>query len=241
MMRRVLLIVAGALLLTAAAQQRPFPRSDERDLMVLTIANIAATSGPTGNIDRDVLQAMRKVPRHVLVPKEVRSRAYENLTLPIGYDQTISQPYIVALMTDLLDTRLEHRVLEIGTGSGYQAAVLSQLVRQVYTIEIVEPLAERASRQLRELGYSNVTVRAGDGYVGWPEHAPFDRIMVTAGASHIPQPLIDQLKVGGKMVIPVGKSWNRLQLTLVEKTKTGKLKTQKVLPVAFVPLVRASS
>ena len=209
--------------------------------MVLTIANLAATSGPTGTIDRDVLQAMRKVPRHALVPEDVRSRAYENMPLPIGYDQTISQPYIVALMTDLLDTKAEHKVLEVGTGSGYQAAVLSHLVRQVYTIEIVEPLAERSSRQLRELGYRNVTVRAGDGYLGWPEQAPFDRIMVTAGASHVPQPLIDQLKVGGRMVIPVGTAWNRLHLTLVEKTKSGKLRTQKVLPVAFVPLVRAKS
>ena len=234
-MKRLLLLIAAALLLPGASQ-----RSGERELMVLTVENIAATSGPTGTIGRNVLQAMRKVPRHVLVPEEVRSQAYQNTALPIGHDQTISQPYVVALMSDLLDVKPDHVVLEIGTGSGYQAAVLSHLARQVFTIEIVKPLAERAARQLGELGHRNVTVRAGDGYLGWPEHAPFDRIMVTAGASHVPKPLIDQLKTGGKMVIPVGKSSNRLHLTLVEKTKTGKLKTQKVLPVAFVPLIRSS-
>ena len=209
--------------------------------MVLTLENLAATSGPRGSIRRGVLQAMRKVPRHLLVPEAVRSQAYRNTALPIGYDQTISQPFVVALMTDLLDARPEHVVLEVGTGSGYQAAVLSQLVKQVYTIEIVEPLAKRASGQLAALGYRNVTVRVGDGYAGWPEHAPFDGIMVTAGATHVPQPLIGQLKVGGRMVIPVGKAWNRLQLTLVVKQKNGRLKTQKVLPVAFVPLTRSGS
>jgi protein-L-isoaspartate(D-aspartate) O-methyltransferase len=169
----------------------------------------------------------------------VRSHAYRNTPLPIGYEQTISQPYIVALMTDLLDVRPEHVVLEVGTGSGYQAAVLGELVRQVYTIEIVVPLAEQAKRQLAELGYGNVSVRAGDGYLGWPEHGPFDRIIVTAGASHVPQPLIEQLKPGGRMVIPVGRSINRLDLTVVEKGKNGKLKRRRILPVAFVPLTRA--
>jgi protein-L-isoaspartate(D-aspartate) O-methyltransferase len=227
------LLLAATLLLPQAAD-----RARDRELMVLTVENLAATAGPTGSLDRKVLQAMRKVPRHMLVPVEVRSQAYQNVPLPIGYEQTISQPYIVALMTDLLDAKPEHVVLEVGTGSGYQAAVLSQLVKHVYTIEIVEPLAQRASRQLEELRYRNVTVRAGDGYAGWPEHAPFDGIMVTAGATHVPQPLIDQLKVGGRMVIPVGKAWNMLDLTLVEKKKDGRLKTQKVLPVAFVPLTR---
>ena len=143
-------------------------------------------------------------------------------------------------MTDLLDVEPQHVVLEVGTGSGYQAAILSQLVRQVHTIEIVEPLAERAAKQLAALGYGNVAVRSGDGYAGWPEHAPFDRIIVTAGATHVPQPLIDQLKTGGKMVIPVGRTSNSLDLTLVEKTKSGRLRTRKVLPVAFVPLTRES-
>jgi protein-L-isoaspartate(D-aspartate) O-methyltransferase len=234
MIERLLLL--GAFLFAAASE-----RSGERELMVLTLENLAATSGPTGSIRRDVLQAMRKVPRHLLVPEAVRSQAYRNTALPIGYDQTISQPFVVALMTDLLDAKPEHVMLEVGTGSGYQAAILAQLVKHVYTIEIVEPLAQRASRQLAELGYRNVTVRAGDGYAGWPEHAPFDGIMVTAGATHVPQPLIDQLEVGGRMVIPVGKAWNRLQLTLVVKQKNGRLKTQKVLPVAFVPLTRSGS
>ena len=231
---------ARLLLLAALLLAQPSERAAERDLMVLSLENLAATAG-TGSVDRDVLSAMRKVPRHRLVPEEVRKQAYRNIPLPIGYEQTISQPYIVALMTDLLDVEKQHSVLEVGTGSGYQAAVLSQLVRQVYTIEIVEPLAKRAGTQLAELGYANIAVRAGDGYAGWPEHAPFDRIIVTAGATHVPQPLIDQLKIGGKMVIPVGKAWNKLDLTLVEKTKTGRLKTRKVLPVAFVPLTRAKA
>jgi protein-L-isoaspartate(D-aspartate) O-methyltransferase len=231
MLSRLLLL--GALLLAQESE-----RARDRELMVLTVENLAATAGPRPALDRKVLQAMRKVPRHRLVPEEVRPKAYQNIPLPIGYEQTISQPYIVALMTDLLEVKPEHVVLEVGTGSGYQAAVLSRLVRQVYTIEIIQPLAERARKQLAELGYPNIVVRAGDGYAGWPEHAPFDRIIVTAGASHVPQPLIDQLKTGGKMVIPVGKSWNELDLTLVEKTKSGRLKTRKVLPVAFVPLTR---
>jgi protein-L-isoaspartate(D-aspartate) O-methyltransferase len=227
--------------LAAFALAAPVERAQERDLMVLTIESLAASAGPSSisSIDRKVLGAMRKVPRHLLVPEEVRARAYQNIPLPIGHEQTISQPFIVALMTDLLDVRPEHVVLEVGTGSGYQAAVLGELVRQVYTIEIVAPLAERATRDLAGLGYRNVTVRSGDGYAGWPQHAPFDRIIVTAGASHVPQPLIDQLKPGGRMVIPVGRSTNSLDLTVVEKGKNGKLKTRRILPVAFVPLTRA--
>jgi protein-L-isoaspartate(D-aspartate) O-methyltransferase len=227
------LLLVAALLLADAGD-----RARERNLMVLTVENLAATAGPATTLDRKVLDAMRRVPRHLLVPEAVRSRAYENVPLPIGYDQTISQPYIVALMTDLLDVEPGHKVLEVGTGSGYQAAMLSPLVRHVYTIEIVDPLAKLASRRLAELGYRNVTVRSGDGYAGWPEQAPFDRIIVTAGATHVPQPLIDQLRTGGRMVIPVGKAWNRLDLTVVEKIGNGKLKTRKVLPVAFVPLTR---
>jgi protein-L-isoaspartate(D-aspartate) O-methyltransferase len=183
---------------------------------------------------------MREVPRHRLVPVDVQPRAYENRPLPIGFEQTISQPYIVALMTDLLDVEPGHSVLEVGTGSGYQAAILSRLVRQVYTIEIVEPLAARAKRQLAELGYTNVDVRAGDGYAGWPERAPFDRIIVTAGAEHVPKPLVDQLRPGGRMVIPVGRSLNTLDLTVIDKDARGRLKKRRVLPVAFVPLTRRS-
>jgi protein-L-isoaspartate(D-aspartate) O-methyltransferase len=216
-------------------------RERERELMVLSIENLAATAGPASSrkMDPKVLRAMRQAPRHLFVPEAVRAHAYQNRPLPIGYEQTISQPYIVALMTDLLDVEPDHVVLEVGTGSGYQAAVLSPLVRQVYTIEIVEPLASQASRRLAELGYSNVTVRGGDGYPGWPEHAPFDRIIVTAGADHLPRPLIDQLRPGGRMVIPVGRSRNTLDLTVVEKDRRGRIKRRQILPVAFVPLTRS--
>lgn len=229
------------LMLALAASPAAAERARERELMVLTIENLAATAGPASSrsIDPKVLRAMRQVPRHLLVPEEVRAHAYQNMPLPIGYEQTISQPYIVALMTDLLDVEADHVVLEVGTGSGYQAAVLSPLVRQVYTIEIVEPLASQASRRLAELGYANVTVRAGDGYAGWPEHAPFDRIIVTAGADHLPRPLIDQLRPGGRMVIPVGRSRNSLDLTVVEKDRSGRIKRRQILPVAFVPLTRS--
>jgi len=231
-----LLLMLGLALLPAASDDR----ARERRLMVLTIENLAASAGAAGipMLDRKVLAAMARVPRHLLVPEEVRARAYENVPLPIGYEQTISQPYIVALMTDLLDVEPGHKVLEVGTGSGYQAAVLSGLVAEVYTIEIVEPLAERAKRQLAELGYRNVTVRAGDGYAGWPEHAPFDRIIVTAGADHVPQPLVNQLRPGGRIVIPVGKSRNQLDLTVIAKDRNGRLRTRRILPVAFVPLTR---
>jgi protein-L-isoaspartate(D-aspartate) O-methyltransferase len=237
-MRKYLLPAAASLLISAA----PAPvaeRASDRELMILTIENMAATAGTSQRmIDRKVLNAMRQVPRHLLVPEEVRRDAYRNTPLPIGYDQTISQPYIVALMTDLLDAKPGHKVLEVGTGSGYQAAVLAHLVRHVYTIEIVEPLAKRAEGQLKALGYDNVTVRAGDGYAGWPAHAPFDRIIVTAGADHVPKPLVDQLKPGGIMVIPVGNDTNQLQLTVLTKTAKGGIRKRSVLPVRFVPLVR---
>ena len=207
-------------------------------MMVLAVENLAATAGSTHRrIDRKVLDAMRRVPRHLLVPQEVRAEAYQNRPLPIGYDATISQPYIVALMTDLLDVEPGHKVLEVGTGSGYQAAVLSGLVGRVYSIEIVEPLAKRAGEQLAALGYRNVTVRAGDGYAGWPEQAPFDRIIVTAGADHVPRPLVDQLRPGGRMVIPVGAGGD-LQLTVIDKSRKGRISKRRVLPVNFVPLTR---
>jgi protein-L-isoaspartate(D-aspartate) O-methyltransferase len=215
-------------------------RSAERELMVLTVKNLAATAGvrPARQIDAKVTEAMRQVPRHLLVPEAVRAEAYDNAALPIGHGATISQPFIVALMTDVLDVRSTDRVLEVGTGSGYQAAILSRLAGRVYSIEIVAPLAERAARQLAELGYGNVTVRSGDGYAGWPEHAPFDRIIVTAGADHVPQPLIDQLRPGGRMVIPVGRNPDGLQLTLVTKNAQGRVRTRRLLPVSFVPLTR---
>jgi protein-L-isoaspartate(D-aspartate) O-methyltransferase len=169
------------------------------------------------------------------VPAEARPFAYENRPLPIGYGQTISQPYIVALMTDLLQPEPDHTVLEIGTGSGYQAAVLAQLVKEVYSIEIIEELGQSSSRLLKDLGYDNVTTRTADGYDGWPQHAPFDSIIVTAAISHIPPPLVRQLKNGGTMVIPVGTGFQTQQLTLVKKDMSGEITTRQIIPVIFVP------
>jgi protein-L-isoaspartate(D-aspartate) O-methyltransferase len=179
---------------------------------------------------------MASVAREKFVPPELRHRAYEDRPLPIGYGQTISQPYIVALMTEHVQPKAGQRVLEIGTGSGYQAAVLSELVAEVYSIEIVRPLAQRAEGLLRELGYKNVHVKAGDGYKGWPEHAPFDAIIVTAAPDHVPQPLVEQLKEGGRMIIPVGKSGAQ-NLYLLEK-RGGQVKQTSVIPVKFVPFTR---
>jgi len=187
-------------------------------------------------LDPQVLQAMATVPRHALVPEARRDAAYENRPLAIGHGQTISQPYIVALMTDLLKPEPGDKVLEVGTGSGYQAAVLAELVDQVYTIEIIEPLGEQARRSLAELGYTNIEVRIGDGYYGWEEHAPFDAIVVTAAASHVPPPLIRQLKPGGHMVIPVGSRFMVQQLVMVDKDLDGQVTTRQILPVRFVPL-----
>ncbi len=188
--------------------------------------------------DRRVTAAMAEVPRHLFVPKRYEARAYDNRPLPIGHGQTISQPYIVALMTDLLELSPGRIALEIGTGSGYQAAVLAELGVRVYTIEIVKPLADSAAARLKSLGYDGVTVRWGDGYLGWAAHAPFDAIIVTAAAGHIPPPLIAQLKPGGRMVIPVGPRFMTQQLVLIEKDATGKVRTKQLLPVAFVPLTR---
>ena len=184
--------------------------------------------------DRRVLDAMRTVKRHLFVPKGLIHRAYRDHPLPIGYDQTISQPYIVALMTTLLNPEPDDVILEIGAGSGYQAAILAEVVKEVYTIEIVAPLAERAKKLLNDqLEYSNIHVRAGDGYQGWPEHAPFDGIIVTAAPEHIPQPLIDQLKIGARLVIPVGDK--EQQLMVLQKNADQVVK-RTVLPVNFVPM-----
>ena len=219
----------------AAAQDR----RAERDAMVELIGQkVAETAEFIGKprLDDAVLEAMRAVPRHEFVPKDEQARAYDNRPLSIGYGQTISQPFIVALMTDLLDVGPDAAVLEVGTGSGYQAAVLSGLVTSVYTIEIVPQLGERAQGVLQRLGYDNVEVRIGDGYYGWEEHAPFDAIIVTAAASHVPPPLVRQLKPGGRMIIPVGSRFMVQELLLVEKTAAGEVSTRQVLPVAFVPL-----
>src|SRR5688572_26087617 len=185
--------------------------------------------------DPRVLEAMRKVPRHQFVPAAMRGRAYGDFPLPIGNEQTISQPYIVAYMTQALELKPSHKVLEIGTGSGYQAAVLGELAAQIYTIEIVGELAERATKALADAGYRNVHVRHGDGYAGWPEHAPFDAIMVTAAPDHVPEPLIRQLATGGRMIIPVGDTYQELRL--IQKTETG-LVERSTIPVRFVPLTR---
>ena len=185
--------------------------------------------------DPQVLAAMRKVPRHEFVPAAWRNRAYENQPLPIGENQTISQPYIVAFMTEQLALKPGERVLEIGTGSGYQAAILAELVKDVYTIEIVEPLGKRAAETLKHLGYSGVHLRIGDGYQGWPEAAPFQAIIVTCAPNAVPKPLADQLAEGGRMVIPVGK-FGELQQLVVLKKENGKLVTKRTLPVRFVPM-----
>jgi len=183
--------------------------------------------------DDKVIAAMRAVQRHEFVPKGYRTKAYADHPLPIGMDQTISQPYIVAYMTEMLELDGSENVLEIGTGSGYQAAVLAEIVGTVYTIEIVEPLARNAEKTLKRLGYDDVFVKVGDGYRGWPEHAPFDAIIVTAAPDHVPQPLVEQLKVGGRMVIPVGE-WGQW-LMLITKDEDG-VTTRKDLPVRFVPM-----
>jgi protein-L-isoaspartate(D-aspartate) O-methyltransferase len=184
-----------------------------------------------------VRAALGKVERHRLVPADQANLAYRNHPLPIGHSQTISQPYIVALSTDLLAPEPNHVVLEVGTGSGYQAAVLAGLVKQVYTIEIVEALGRTAESRLAALGYKNIEVRIGDGYKGWPEKAPFDGIVVTAAAPRVPQALVDQLKPGGRMVIPVGERWEVQQLLLIVRKADGTIEQKNVLPVRFVPLV----
>lgn len=211
---------------------------DRRELVAQIEAEYRETIGWTGRdeLNPRVKNAMANVPRHEFVPKAERWFAYINNALPIGWRQTISQPYIVALMTDLLDLEPGDVVLEIGTGSGYQAAILSLLVNKVYSIEVVPELAEGAAEVLARLGYDNVEVRAGDGTHGWPEHAPFDKIIVTAEAAEIPGDLIEQLKAGGKLIMPVG-DWSGQLLTLVEKRADGTIDKRVNLPVTFVPLI----
>jgi protein-L-isoaspartate(D-aspartate) O-methyltransferase len=201
-------------------------------------AEVRATSFYLDKEDLDprVMAAMGKVPRHQLIPEDRRPYAYENRPLPIGHGQTISQPYIVAVMTDVLKPSADARILEIGTGSGYQAAILAELTQEVLTMEIIQPLGELARHRLQKLGYDNIRVRIGDGYYGWEEHAPFDGIVVTAAASHVPPPLLRQLKPGGRMVIPVGSRFMTQELVVIEKTAEGKLTTRQLLPVRFVPL-----
>ncbi|MFQ5620112.1 MAG: protein-L-isoaspartate(D-aspartate) O-methyltransferase [Rhodospirillales bacterium] len=227
----------------AAGDAAPLPGGDgyaaPRREMVRVIEEIAAyapLSPGRRALSPGVLKVMAEVPRHAFVPQALRDSAYDDRPLPIGYGQTISQPYIVALMTDLLEVDGDDVVLEVGTGSGYQAAVLARIVKHVYTMEIVPPLADRARGRLAAAGYANVTVRTGDGYYGWPAHGPFDGIVVTAAASHIPPPLVAQLRPGARMVIPVGAAFLVQHLVLVEKDLDGTVTTRLMLPVAFVPL-----
>ena len=187
-------------------------------------------------LDPRVMTAMEEVPREAFVPGDMKHFAFENGPLPIGYGQTISQPYIVALMSDLLQTQDDHVVLEIGTGSGYQTAILSRLVRQVYSIEVVSELGETSAGRLKDLGYTNVECRIGNGYAGWPEHAPYNGIIVTAAATHIPPPLVEQLVTGGRLVIPVGEPYNVQELVVVTRGEGDNLDVREVLGVAFVPM-----
>ena len=186
--------------------------------------------------DKDVLEAMMSVPRHLFVPENNASHAYDDSPLPIGYGQTVSQPYIVAYMTEALTLGEDSIVLEVGTGSGYQAAILSVLVKKVYTIEIIRELSESALDRLQKLGYDNVEVKNDDGYYGWQEHAPFDAIIVTAAAGHIPPPIMEQLKNNGRMIIPIGGFFMTQNLVLIKKDSQGKITTRNVMPVMFVPL-----
>ena len=191
--------------------------------------------------DPRVLKAMRRVPRHVFVPEESRREAYRNSPLLIGYNQTISQPYIVARMTEMLKLKPDHNVLEIGTGSGYQAAVLAELCNQVHTIEIISPLGRQAEALFKELGYTNIHVKIGDGYEGWPELAPFHRIIVTCAPDNIPQPLLDQLAIAGRIVIPVGKQNQTQYMVVVTKDRNGRLSRTRHYPVRFVPMTGKAS
>ena len=221
----------------AASAQDPVDFAELRQRMVRdTIAEPRDGRPPV--LDLQVIDAMEKVERHLFVPEDARAWAYRDSPLGIGWQQTISQPYIVALMTELAAPRPGHKVLEVGTGSGYQAAVLAEIVEHVYTIEIVEPLGLRAAAALEMAGYENVTTRIGDGYAGWPEEAPFDAIVVTAAPDHVPEPLIEQLATGGRLVLPVGPQGGRQELQVLEKNADGTVERTRVIPVRFVPLTR---
>lgn len=219
---------------TVAAEDRRF--ADARKQLAISVGDYAEPIRERA--DPRIIRAIGELPRHLFVPSSQRSFAYEDEALPIGEDQTISQPSLVALMTHLLRPKQNDVMLEVGTGSGYQAALLSRLVGHVYTIEIVEPLARQAARRLPNLGYANITVRHGDGYAGWPEHAPFDGIIVTAGAPTVPRPLLDQLKPGGRMVIPVGPAKSIQHLKLIRKDLRGITREEAIIAVRFVPLTR---
>ena len=237
MLAILLLLVAGSCPFDPAQASDRF--EDSRAQMIRLIeADVRSTSLylKRSALDTRVLGAMARVPRHEFVTPDLVDSAYHNRPLPIGHGQTISQPYIVAIMTDLLDIEPGQRVLEIGTGSGYQAAVLAEFGARVWSIEIIEALGEQAKTRLPQLGYDKVETRLGDGYYGWSEHAPFDAIIVTAAASHVPPPLLQQLKPGAKMIIPVGSPFSTQQLVLITRGEDDEFITRQVLPVRFVPL-----
>ncbi len=236
---RVHLCISLAVLTFFLAQGDEEAFRKRREEMVRVQIASSRWTGSEAVGDARVLEAMRQTPRHRFVPAAEVPHAYEDRPLPIGYGQTISQPYIVAKMSELAEPKKGQRALEIGTGSGYQAAILSQLVAEVYTIEIIAPLATAARQRLAALGYKNTEVRTGDGYYGWPEKAPFDCIVVTAAANHIPPPLVEQLKPGGRMVIPLGNPFQVQVLVLITKGTKGPrdIQVHNIMPVAFVPLV----
>lgn len=226
---KILPFILLCIILLFAFQEDPFKKKRE-ELVLQSIEE-------RGVKDKAVLKSMRTVKRHLFVPQNSVANAYDDRPLPIGYGQTISQPYIVAYMTEVINPKPEYKVLEIGTGSGYQAAVLAEIVKEVYTIEIIPELGNAASARLKKLGYNNVNVKVSDGYFGWKEHGPYDAIMVTAAAEFVPPPLIEQLKEGGKIVIPIGSPFMNQNLMLIEK-KGKKITTKSLLPVVFVPFTR---
>lgn len=234
-MRAVIGLLASVCIVSACAK-RESPAAEGDGFASRRAAMVAHQIGARGVSDPGVLDAMRSVPRHLFVPESEVPYAYDDHPLPIGLGQTISQPFMVAAMSELAQVRPGDTVLEVGTGSGYQAAVLDCMGARVFTIEIVEELARTAAERLARLGYTNTTVRAGDGYAGWPEHAPFDAVLVTAGATHVPQPLVDQMKPGAKMVIPVGPTLDVQSLKVLTKRADGGVDEQDVMPVRFVPL-----
>jgi len=236
----ILAVVLGTL--TPSPGHAQDPHAASRAAMVAEIAGMArVTAAETGRarFHDAVMAAMGKVPRHRFVPPDQERYAYENRPLPIGHGQTISQPYIVALMTDLLGPKPGDVVLEVGTGSGYQAAVLAEVVARVYTIEIVEPVGKQGAANLQAAGYANVFTRIGDGYHGWPDAGPFDGILVTAAATHVPPALVEQLKAGGRLVIPVGGRYDVQDLLVIVKNADGTTRTRSTIPVRFVPLTRS--
>lgn len=216
-------------------------KSQKEALMEEISAGIAELESRLGwgALSDEVLTALNQVPREQFVPEESRYRAWENRPLPIGYQQTISQPFIVAIMTQLLNPKENHRVLEVGTGCGYQAAVLSCLVERVYSIEVIPELTRESERRLKNLGYNNISLRCGDGYSGWPESAPFDGIIVTAGTALVPEPLLAQLKVGGRMVIPIGPTHETQMLKAFTKVNEHTVDIKDIIPVVFVPFIKS--